>query len=125
MAPMVKLRQKLVITLATRLHKMPTDNTKLNYLSTWDIDKLLVEAQETIIGSGTTALYTIPASLPVVPTYEVQFKVSPTTLWCQTGTYGTGGSDYFSTYVQSGVIYIKTTTAGTARLYVWTDKVDY
>jgi hypothetical protein len=105
---------------------MATDNDKLNFLSTWDIDQLVATA-EVAVPSGTTALYTIPSTLPAIPVFEVQIKVG--TKWYQTGTFATSNtlatSKIMNAYVSSGQLFISTNTAGTARYFVWQDKVNY
>jgi hypothetical protein len=105
---------------------MSVDDTKLNYLSTWDIDQLIASGT-TSVSSGITAVYTIPSSSVSLPVYEIQFQNSGK--WYQTGAYSTNGTlaglKSFYTYINAGVIYISTTVAGNIRYFVWTDKVDY
>lgn len=106
---------------------MTTDNDKLVYDSRWDIDQLV--ATDTVtVGVGTTAIYTITSEVQL-PEFEVQFKPTGTTLWRQAGVSSTDGTlgaqTTFSAHISSGVIYINTDTAGTARYFVWADKVNY
>lgn len=105
---------------------MSIDNTKLNYLSTWDIDQFI--ATDTIaIGIGITAVYTIPVTSVTLPVYEVQFENSGR--WYQAGAYSIDGTlaglFSFYTYISAGAIYIVTTIAGNARYFIWTDKVNH
>lgn len=107
---------------------MATDDTKLNYSSGWDIDQLVASAA-VAVSSGTTAIYTIPATLPATPEFEVQFKPAASARYHQAGYYSTDGTlaggHQFSSYVQGSQVFITTDIAGTARYYVWSDKVDY
>lgn len=102
------------------------DDTKVNYASKWDIDQLF--ATNTVaVGVGTTAVYTIPSTIPSVPVYEVQLQVG--SKWYQAGLLATSNtlatSQNFSTYISGNQIFITTTVAGTARYFIWTDKVNY
>ncbi|CAB4132579.1 hypothetical protein UFOVP253_37 [uncultured Caudovirales phage] len=106
---------------------MPTlDDTKANYASKWDIDQLF--ATNTVpVGVGTTAVYTIPGTIPAIPVYEVQLQVGGK--WYQAGGFATSNTiatlQSFSTYISGNQIFITTGVAGTARYFVWTDKVNY
>lgn len=108
---------------------MARDDTKLNYYSGWDIDQLFASNADAplAIGAGTTAVYTIPASLPAVPVYEVQLQVGGR--WYQAGMFATANtlasSQSFSTYITGNQIFITSSVAGNARYYIWTDKVNY
>lgn len=105
---------------------MATDNTKLNFLSSWDIDQL-VTSGEVAVPSGTSFIIAVPSGLPAVPVFEVQLKVNGR--WYQTGHFSTAGTTAsqqgFYTYVDSGGIYITSTINGIARYYIWQDKVNY
>lgn len=105
---------------------MSVDDTKLNYLSSWDIDQL-VETVTVGVTPGTTAIYTIPSTSTPVPIFMVQLLVSGR--YYQAGTYSTDGTlaglATFYSYISGNQIFINTGLAGTARCYVWTDKVDY
>jgi hypothetical protein len=107
---------------------MARDDTKLSYYSGWDIDQLV--AKDTVaVGAGTTAIFTYPTNLPAVPLFDVQFQPTASTKFYQSGAYSTNGTfagvHQFSCYVQAGQIFIKTDIAGTAKYFVWSDKVDY
>jgi hypothetical protein len=105
---------------------MSADNTKLNYLSTWDIDQLV--ATGTIpVGVGATAVYTFSSPLPSLPVFEVQLQIGDK--WYQAGQFATANTlatlQSFYTYINGNQVFINTTVAGTARYFVWSDKVDY
>jgi hypothetical protein len=103
------------------------DDTKLNFYSGWDIDQLY-DSKEVAVTAGTATVFTIPATLPTIPVFEVQFKPTGDTKWYQSGTYSTNGTlaglNNFYVHVQSGAVKI-VSAGGTARYFVWTDKVDY
>lgn len=125
---MVKWLLKHLIAFLTRYTSfMTVDNSKLNYYSGWDIDQL-VASDSIVVSPGTTALYTIPSSLPTLPSFEVQLKPTGSSKWFQAGSYTTSDTyathNSFVAYIQSGVIYI-VCAGGTARYFVWSDKVDY
>lgn len=106
---------------------MAVDDSKLNYLSTWDIDQLL--ANETIpVGSGATAIYTIPDSVPL-PEFEVQFQPTGSSFWYGMGTSSSAGTlaTQFTaySYISGSSIFINAPSAGNARYFVWADKVNY
>lgn len=107
---------------------MSLPDTNIAFNSNWDIDQLSF-TNSISIGSGLTALYTLDATLPSIPVFEVQFKPTGSTRWFNCGVYATADTlatqDLFFTYIQSGVIYINTSVAGTARYFVWQDKVNY
>lgn len=125
---MAKLPLRLVSIFQTRLPSMARDDTKLGYFSGWDIDQLFIENLVTV-AIGTTAIYTIPASLPTIPVFEVLFRVSGFSRFYQAGIFSTdgtlAGTHNFSSYISGGQIFITTSVAGTAKYLVWTDKVDY
>lgn len=106
---------------------MATDDTKLSYLSTWDIDQLL-DTDTKSVGSGDTAIYTITGQFPI-PEYEVQFQPTGSTFWYEAGmssSNGTvAGSFTFYSYINGSSIFINAPTAGTARYFVWADKINY
>jgi hypothetical protein len=103
---------------------MSVDDSKLNYYSGWDIDQL-VYTGVVPVGSGVTAIFTIPAGLPSVPVFEVQFQQG--SVWYQAGQYSTDGTflggEIFYPYMQSNVIYINAPVSGNARYFVWSDTV--
>lgn len=107
---------------------MARDDTKLAHFSGWDIDQLFAESSAAV-GIGTTAIYTIPASLPTIPVFEVLFRATGFSRFYQAGVYSTNGTlantHTFSSYVSGGQIFITTDVAGTAKYLVWIDKVDY
>lgn len=104
---------------------MTVDSNKIAYYSGWDIDQLLTNT-EVAVGSGDTALY---STLIPLPEYEVQFKPTGSTYWYQAGTASTDGTTTnlftFYSYITGSSIHIKTTSTGTARYFVWADKIDY
>lgn len=104
------------------------DDSKVNYYSGWDIDQL-VASNKVVVPSGTSLVVAIPAGLPAVPNYEVQFQLSGFSRWYQAGAFSTDGTlanvHSFNSYVSGGNIYINTTTAGTAKYFIWSDKVDH
>lgn len=118
---------KHLIMLATRLPKMATDDSKLNYLSTWDIDQL-VTTDSISVGSGATAIYTITGNVPI-PEFEVQFKPTGSTFWYQMGmssSSATVATTFMAySYISGSSIFINAPSAGTARYFVWADKVNY
>jgi len=96
---------------------MSIDPTKVLFQSNLEIDRLLlVESKQ--IGAGVTALYNFTGNPPV---FEVQFSNNGN-MWYQMGT-GSPGDPY--SYIEGSTIYIRTNASGTARYYVWSDKVDY
>lgn len=106
---------------------MSAIDTSLNYLSSWDIDQL-VATDVVTAGIGATALYTIPSTLPPIPVYDVQFRPTGSTVWYQAGIYSTNGTiaagSSFYTYVLGNVLYIFS-AGGSARYFIWSDKVNY
>ncbi len=105
---------------------MAIDDTKLNYYSGWDIDQLA----DTVImpvTPGTTAIYTIPSTSVPMPIFMVQLLISGR--YYQAGTYSTdatlSGLGTFYSYISGNQIFVNTTSAATARCYIWTDKVNY
>lgn len=106
---------------------MTVDNSKLNYYSAWDIDQLL-DTDTVLIGSGDTAIFTITGSTSI-PEFEVQFKPISSTYWYAMGTSSTDGTvaNTFTvySYISGASIFIHAPVAGTARYFVWADKVNY
>jgi hypothetical protein len=103
---------------------MSVNDSQLNYYSEWDIDQLV--ASDTIsVGSGVTAIYTIPSALLPIPVFEVQFKQG--SVWYQAGQYSTDGTfangQVFYSYIQNGKIYVNAPATGIARYFVWSDTV--
>lgn len=109
---------------------MAVDPTKIAYSSGWDIDQLVTTntGSPTSIGSGSTAIYTITGTV-ALPDFKVQFKPTGSTFWFEPGTSSTNGTVAgeftFSTYISGSSIFITTSTAGTARYFVWADKFNY
>lgn len=106
---------------------MTVDPTKIAYSSSWDIDQLL--ASTTVpVSSGTTSIYTITGTV-LLPDFKVQFQPTGSTFWYEAGTSSTNGTVAgqftFSSFINGSAIFIKTTTGGTARYFVWADKFDY
>jgi hypothetical protein len=118
---------KAVIALVTRLPNMAVDDSKLYYLSQWDIDQLLA-TNSIAVGSGATAIYTISGDVPL-PEYEVQFMPTGSTYWYEMGTASSDGTlaGTFTvySYISGSSIFINAPTAGIARYFVWADKVNY
>ena len=107
---------------------MIRNDSKLDYSSEWDIDQLLT-TNSVSVPSGTSSIYTIPATLPAIPVFHVYFRPSGSAKWYESGAYSTSGAyaalQSFYTYVSGNSISINTTVAGTAKYYVWSDKVNY
>lgn len=109
---------------------MNVDDSKLAYNSSWEIDQL-VKTDDVSVGSGLSAVFNYSSlGVSVNPEYEVYFKPSGDTKWYKDGAFSTNGS-YFTTgsqffsYTDGTSIFINTLTAGTARYYIWQDKIDY
>lgn len=105
---------------------MTLNDTNLEFSSTWDIDQLTATGT-VAVGAGTSVLYTLPNST-FINAFEVQFK--PTGgLYFQAGTSSTNGTIAglftFSCYISAGAVQIVTPSAGTARYFIWADKVTY
>ena len=101
---------------------------KANYDNGWDIDQLIAQGSVSIGGSGNTAVYTISnSSLPNV--YEVLFQPTGSTYWYQAGSSSTNGTIAgefkFYTYINGTSLFINTASAGTARYYIWSDKLNF
>lgn len=107
---------------------MTVDNTKFNYRSAWDIDQLIAQGSVAVGGAGDTTLYTITSSA-VPNVFEVLFQPTGETSWYQAGTsstsLGAGAIFTFYAYINASSLIIHTGGAGTARYYVWSDKVNY
>jgi hypothetical protein len=106
---------------------MTVDSTKLAYYSGWDIDQLLASSSASV-GTGDTAVYTISGAVSV-PVFALQFQPSGSAFWYDNGTSSTDGTlaGLFTvySYISGNTLFINTTTAGTARYFVWADKVNY
>lgn len=106
---------------------MTPDDTKLNYISSWDIDQLIAQNSVSVAASGDTVLYTIAnASTPNV--FEVMFQPTGSSYWYQAGLSSSDGLNndiIFYVYINGSSLTINTLTAGTARYYIWSDKVNY
>lgn len=107
---------------------MTIDPAKISYSSTWDIDQLL--ATDTVtVGSGVTAIYTIPSTAVPIPTYAVQFQPTGSTFWYDAGMSSSNGTAAgvftFYSYISGSSISINAPSAGKARYFVWADKVNY
>jgi hypothetical protein len=106
---------------------MATDNTKLNYLSTWDIDQL-VATGEVAVSSGNTAIVTVPTTGPALPLFEVYFKPGSSSKWFQVGQYSTANTLATVQNCYSGILnrqlYLYSSTSGIARYFIWQDRLD-
>ena len=109
---------------------MSVDDTKLAFYSEWDIDQLIATA-EVPVTLVATSLYTYTTS--DAPYFEVQFKPTGSTQWFQCGVNSLAGTlagvFSFKAYISSTSIYIDVDaggtaiTGGTARYFIWADKV--
>lgn len=116
---------------------MVLDDSKLNYSSSWDIDQLVVSndtsattfTNRVVVPIGTTLISTVPTGLPDIPEFDVQFQIANLTRWYYPGSYSTNGTvaglHAFSVFLQNRGIYITTDIAGTAKYFIWADKVNY
>lgn len=106
---------------------MTVDNSKLNYYSAWDIDQLIA-TDTVLVGLGDTAIFTITGQI-TVPEFQVQFKPISSTYWYEMGTSSTDGTvgNTFTawSYISGSSVFMHAPSAGTARYFVWGDKVDY
>lgn len=109
---------------------MAIDDDKLIYSSEWDIDQLVESNTVAVAGSGTTLVrdYSL-LNLPPNPVWEVQFRPTGSTRYYTAGLNsldGAGANNFtFFSYESGNTIYIVTDRAGTARYFIWSDKVDY
>ena len=107
---------------------MTVDNTKLQYYSNWDIDQMVASDIKTV-GTGTTLIYTVPSNSVALPIFEMQFKPTGSFSWYGAGansTDGTIGSLFtFYSYLQGTGIYSVTTSSGTVRYFIYSDKINY
>jgi len=104
---------------------MAVDDTKINYYSGWEIDQIIDQGTVSV-GSGTSIVASLSnAENPNV--YEVQFQPSGLQEWYMIGQNSTNATIAngfsFSTYVDGADIYITTSSAGTARYFIWSDTV--
>jgi hypothetical protein len=110
---------------------MTVNNSKLNYYSSWQIDQLVTgnPAPRVVVPIGVSFLADVPTDLPDVPEFDVQFQIATFQRWYSPGAYSTNGTlagmHYFNVYIQNRKLYIDTDIAGTARYFMWADKVDY
>lgn len=106
---------------------MAVDNDKLNYYSAWDIDQL-VASDTVLVGSGATAIYAITSPI-TLPEFEVQFQPTGSTLWYEVGESSTNatlaGLFTFYSYISGSSVFINAPGAGTARYFIWGDKINY
>jgi len=109
---------------------MSVDDSKLAYSSLWEIDQL-ISTNDVAVGSGVSTVFSY-ASLGVAtnPVYEVYFKPAGDTKWYKEGAFSTNGSylttgSTFFSYTNGNSIVISTSVSGTARYFLWQDKVDY
>lgn len=105
---------------------MSVNNGNLLFSSDWEIDQLAATSS-VAVSSGTTAIYTVNTDV-TLPIFVVQFKPSGSSYWYQPGYSSTDATlanlFSFSCYLYSGALYITTASAGTARYFVWSDKVN-
>lgn len=101
------------------------DATKINYYSGWDIDQVINQGSVSVAAGDSTIFNN--TSLPNV--FEVEFQPTGSIYWYQAGKSSTNGTSAgtftFFTYLSGVSLHINTTTGGTARYYVWSDKVNY
>lgn len=105
---------------------MSLDNTNIAFSSTWDIDQI-VSTGTTTVSSGDSLVAALPSS-PALPVFMLQFQPTGSSYWYQAGTNITESSTNeftFYGYIQSATLRINTTKAGTARYFIWTDKLNY
>lgn len=106
---------------------MAVNADRISYSNTWDIDQQIASS-EVAIGSGDTALLSVPGNNQF-PVYEVQFQPAGSTKWYQPGTSSTvntlASAFTFYDYITAGVIHVVTTTAGRVRYYVYSDRMNY
>jgi hypothetical protein len=106
---------------------MSVDDTKIAYSSTWDIDQL-ISSGDVSIGVGTTTVAVLPGAT-ILNEFSIDFKPSSGSLWYQPGKSSTNGTlgavfDCYS-YISGISLMMYTSTPGTARYYVWADKITY
>lgn len=106
------------------------DDNRLLFLSSWDIDQLVKTDIVTISGSGDTVLIDYSSlNIPANPIFEVQFKPSGASAYYMSGLNSTDGTTTnefsFYSYTSGSKLYIHTSGTGTARYFLWSDKVDY
>lgn len=104
------------------------DHSKLTYYSEWDIDQLVDTNQVPVAGSGSTFIKDIGTlDVPALPSIEVQFRPTGSSRWFQPGRNSTSNlaaSFTFYWYLSGTSLYIQTSGAGTARYFIWSDKVN-
>jgi hypothetical protein len=109
---------------------MEPNNSDLIFLSNWDIDQLL-EAGTVNVSSNPTTVYSYTGNLP---TFELQFQPAGDTKWYDAGANTTNGTTtnlfWFYGSAQNGTISIYAynnsgNQSGTARYFIWADKVEY
>lgn len=105
---------------------MTVNNANLIFSSNWDIDQL-VTTNTTSVSTGITTLYISTSSNPIL--FEVQFQPTGSTSWFMAGANSIDGTlanqFIFYSYFTSGEVLIHTTSAGRARYFIWSDKVNY
>lgn len=106
---------------------MAINNSKLNFLSTWDIDQLVATGEVAVPGN-LVSVVAIPAGLPALPVYEVYFKHGSGSKWYQVGQYSTANTTATAansySYIQNGQLFVATVTNGIVRYYFWQDRID-
>jgi hypothetical protein len=106
---------------------MTLNQDNLAFSSNWEIDQL-IDTQQVGVGSADSNVYTIPSSL-TVPVFEVYFQPSGSAGWYLPGTNsldGTTGSSFaFNAYQIGNQIHAITDRAGTVRIFIWKDRLNY
>lgn len=104
---------------------MAINKTKVEFTSQWEIDNLLNSVPDKVINANqNTSLYIIP-DVTSLPVFEIMF--SPDGLnWYNVGVYDNNGNiNGTHAWIEGNQIYFFSDAPGTARLYVWSDKVNY
>lgn len=105
---------------------MSITNTNTAFFSGWDVDQL-VTSNSLTVPSGVTTIYTFTDSSSP-PTFEVQFKPTGASYWYQPGASTTNDTSAtlfsFQAYISGTSLIISTGSAGTARFWIWQDKVN-
>lgn len=117
------------------------DNTKLNYLSEWDIDQLLFPGEPNEVDNVSLAGNTFTPTNVLLKAYNLSFpavvdgtfQIVGDTVWRQFGDSTTSGGINLETFILSTPTGVYLTyynfnsgaIAVNVRYYVWTDKVNY
>lgn len=93
---------------------MTLDSTNVAFSTTWEIDQLVATGDVAV--SGQTAVYTFSGD---IPTFEVYYQPNASNYWYQAGS----SEGFFKSFISANTLYVTPTNPGTARYYVWSDKV--